>query len=386
MSRWLPRISRGAAGGGGGNTEDIRSYRVIVGNELEGDTEDVCDVLDPGDGSGIASALSAASSRTDIFLRSGIYTLTSVTAPLAVPEGVRLIGAGEGSIDGLGGGDPQTEIVGPDQDDQQILTLAANASLEEMRLTNPTPEGETSGASPALVLGSGGGQRIIRCTAFMQPAGSNERTQVEFFAFDDKSLVRVHQCSIFGAPKGGQQPFPPTRGVRLTGTSGPSIITESVVAGFNEQVILDGDQLTMSDCLIEQIPDFGRGLGVISAQGAETYTDVRIINSRFSNAGAGIGVEFVPQDGELRYCLIANCFFTGSDSSDSGIVVGSPLGNPIVRAAIIRGCAFQDLAEDAIRVESAGRNTIVTENEMSQSTGKIADSSATTELAHNLLT
>ena len=380
-SRWLPRISRGGGGGGGGG--DHQTYRVIVGNELRGDTDDDCDILDPGDGSGLASALAAASAGDDIFVRSGVYTLTDVTAPLAVPEGVRFIGAGEGGpLTAVGGGSPQTEIVGPSAGDQQIFTLAADSALEELRITNPTPTAETSGGN-SLVTATGGGQRIARCTAFMQPNGAVSRTQLYFFSFADKSLVRIHQCNMFGVT-GSQQQFTLTRGIFMTGVGAPAYITETVVEEFDDQVFLDGDNLAVSDGVFTA-PANGRCIAVRPNQGAAQYRDVRITSCRFNGTGTSTCVVISPSDAELRYCLIDNCVFVGVDNNDTGISVGTGLGVPITRASVVRGCGFESFALAAISIESSAENTILLANEMSQSPGKITNNSATTESAHNLV-
>jgi hypothetical protein len=75
---------------------DHQAHYYIVGNSLAGDTNSVCNFLDPGDGSGIAAALVAASSATpprDVYVRPGTYTLIQ---QLDIAEGVRLLGAGRG--------------------------------------------------------------------------------------------------------------------------------------------------------------------------------------------------------------------------------------------------------------------------------------------------
>lgn len=115
----VPLYGAGASGlgGGGGQTQDHQSPRIIVGNAPAGDTTYVCDFLDPGDGSGIAAALAAAGALAallnppgtptsatilvDVRLRAGRYVFVDT---LDLPENVRLIGAGE----------RQTMIVPPD--------------------------------------------------------------------------------------------------------------------------------------------------------------------------------------------------------------------------------------------------------------------------------
>lgn len=77
----------------------ILSYRFVVGNALEGDTADMCDFLDPGDGTGVEAAIAAAAvGGGDIFVRRGSYDFVTggVITPLSIPTDVRVHGAGVG--------------------------------------------------------------------------------------------------------------------------------------------------------------------------------------------------------------------------------------------------------------------------------------------------
>jgi hypothetical protein len=133
-----------AIGGGGGSATDHFAPRIIVGNVLSGDpaTPQVAPfryIPDPGDGSGIALALSeAAASEGDVFVRSGAYTLPLGTATLDVPAGVTLRGAGWG----------ETIITGaPDQ--RAVFRVGQLATLADLRIIMPLP---ASGATGDLVV------------------------------------------------------------------------------------------------------------------------------------------------------------------------------------------------------------------------------------------
>ncbi len=90
---WLP-----LSGGPPPSGPDHQFPSIIVGNALNGDTLLVCDILDPGDGSGIQLALTSATYGNiggfaqDVYVRPGVYGPTT----LNIPEGVRLLGAGRG--------------------------------------------------------------------------------------------------------------------------------------------------------------------------------------------------------------------------------------------------------------------------------------------------
>jgi len=95
--------SGGQPGPGGGPDRFAPKY--LVGNVPAGDSATPYSqagfeyIPDPGDGSGIAAALIAASlpgGLGDVWIRPGIYTL--VTGGLVVPAGVRLMGAGDATV------------------------------------------------------------------------------------------------------------------------------------------------------------------------------------------------------------------------------------------------------------------------------------------------
>jgi len=77
-----------------------QTARFIVGNALAGDTIHTCDFLDPGNGTGLAAAITAATALgygVDIFVRAGTITLNPalVALPLVLPANCTLRGAGQ---------------------------------------------------------------------------------------------------------------------------------------------------------------------------------------------------------------------------------------------------------------------------------------------------
>lgn len=97
----VPVYGARAKGAGGGLDYDLNFYspKFIVGNALAGDTVADCNYLDPGDGTGIAAALLAASlspyTQVDIRCKSGVFTLPNGTL-FTLAQGQRLFGAGTG--------------------------------------------------------------------------------------------------------------------------------------------------------------------------------------------------------------------------------------------------------------------------------------------------
>lgn len=105
-ARYLPNIGSRAAGGGGGAAADRFAPTIIVGNTLAGDpaTDQVAPfryIPDPGDGTGIALALTEAAALVDgawVHIRRGTYTLAAGVLPLAIPDNTRVTGDGRSTL------------------------------------------------------------------------------------------------------------------------------------------------------------------------------------------------------------------------------------------------------------------------------------------------
>lgn len=146
--RWPVRISGGTGGGGGGGGgADKFAPRIIVGNVLAGDPADAQAapfeyIPDPGDGSGIAQALSTISGGGEIYVRPGTYdfSLGSIAGPLAIPAGVQLRGAGIGA----------TLIITAQVGDRAAFALQSLASLSDMSVSS-SADGTDTSTSDALV-------------------------------------------------------------------------------------------------------------------------------------------------------------------------------------------------------------------------------------------
>ena len=123
-------------GGGGGmtpggntpaSTRDHQGPRIIVGNALAGDTIDVCDYLDAGDGVQLQAAITAASVPTnkyDVWVRPGFIQLS---APITVANFVTVRFADIGSV-------VQVSTL-----DRRGFILGTGASLYNLRLQVTTP-------------------------------------------------------------------------------------------------------------------------------------------------------------------------------------------------------------------------------------------------------
>lgn len=126
-------------GSGGSSGSDHFAPKYVVGNVLAGDPAVGSGppfryIPDPGDGSGIALALTQPNGPGDIWIRPGTYTLAAALP--AVPAGVLVRGSGRDT----------TIIVGLSAGDQGVFALSAGSGLHDMTVQSPAPTGATAGS------------------------------------------------------------------------------------------------------------------------------------------------------------------------------------------------------------------------------------------------
>lgn len=120
----------------------------VVGNALAGDTQNDCDILDPGDGSGIAYALTLPKGLGNIAIRNGLYdfnlgTIGANDQPLAIPSDIVVMGTG-----------PATVVrARTDGHSQGVFVLNARAILTRMSCVAPQPTVPTGGTTALISVG-----------------------------------------------------------------------------------------------------------------------------------------------------------------------------------------------------------------------------------------
>lgn len=169
-------------GGGGGGTTDHFAPTIIVGNVLAGDpavaqAAPFRYIPDPGDGSGIALALSeaVALSAGVVHIRRGQYGLTDPAVfPLTVPPGVIVRGEGWGDIgSGVGG----TLIAAPLSVTQRMFVMGENSALEDLLLLAASPTGEITDTAGIGMVESESIFSMRRVFAFNTAQGNSDKVQ-----------------------------------------------------------------------------------------------------------------------------------------------------------------------------------------------------------------
>lgn len=150
-------IHLSAGGGGSGppppGSVDHFAPKYLIGNIPNGDdavpynTAGFMYIPDPGDGMGIALALTQPNGPGDLWIRPGTYNfnLGAVVSPLAIPPSVRVYGSGDTTI-----------VIGRSTLNQGIFTLSTLSQLREMRLLVLASDAGSLG-SDAMVRVSGQG-------------------------------------------------------------------------------------------------------------------------------------------------------------------------------------------------------------------------------------
>lgn len=152
-------VPRRGGGAPPGPTPDITPYRITVGCSAApyNDSSLICDILDPGDGSGIAAAVTAANAfaaqtvvgkdfSVEIALRAGVYDFNqpgSPTAPLTLNPGVSLIGPSSASV----------ALLGRISGDQGLLIKQAGGTIRGLSILYPETQAPQTGfGSDAILL------------------------------------------------------------------------------------------------------------------------------------------------------------------------------------------------------------------------------------------
>jgi len=175
----MVKFFQGPGTGGGGPSIDRFAPRIVVGNVPAGDSNvsqgaPFQYIPDPGDGSGLAAAITAlAATGGRIYVRRGTYTFGgagSPALPLVVPSGVLIEGESGG---GEGGRGSSTNLVAPGgATAQDMFQLSANAALERVRITVPANSGGAPGGAGVVQL-LGAGARFAH--AHIDMSGASQR-------------------------------------------------------------------------------------------------------------------------------------------------------------------------------------------------------------------
>lgn len=357
MPQWPPRVPR--AGGSGPTPPggaDIRAPKLIVGNEPAGDTIDVCDFLDPGDGTGIAAALAAAADTGgDIWLRPGRYNMglpDSPPLPLSMNGGITIRGSGSLPSTGtFGPGASASVIVVGDQ--RAVLTASDFVDLIDIYFE--VAPIAVAAAGTRMVNVATGFLRMTRVSAFL-PFGFNTNESLQWLF--SAGTLRAHNSQILGAYQNGAEGGTPL-GVYLANT------LESVadwMFGVDIGAQLGAGSVTGGDWTTALLGMEIRGRAHISSL------------NLIVEGPATAGIQVTGADASVIGCYIRGA--AGEGQSAQGIAVGA--GSTRCR---ITGNHISDF-ETAVFVGSGAR-VLIGFNDLEDNGESVADQSLYTENAHN---
>lgn len=355
------------ASGGSLNTRD--AHQIVVGSEANGDIAGVdADIVDPGDGSGIAQALSDAAALNrpvDVRLRPMDVTLDSSTAPLEVPRAVRLVGA-TGSLNAA------SVINGRDSGDQTVIRMLLDTELVDVRINSPAPVETITSPEAGVIEVTESQTRIERVTLDVETSTEPRAQRFGIRFADDTEQHRVVDCRLTG---GTQQDGSPTVGVFA---AGETRIHGCNVTGWDTPIFSSVSDIQITETKVSG--NFGAVLLSIDSPGdrAALISDCWITPTE--DAGSCIEVRNVG-DSAVRGALISNCFLE-ADGITRGIRLSG--GAQDLTHTIVRGCAIIGPDTGVEIVDAAVVNAIIGFNNLTDVTTPIDDNGTGTEVAHNV--
>lgn len=185
----------------------------LVGNALNGDTTSVCDILDPGDGTGIEQAISEvqAAGGGEVLLLVGNYDLVSggVSTPIAVPATVKVRGIKRDEVTIEARMTPGVS--------ESMSVFDVQGELEDMTIFVDGPGATNDGSEDYFVnIQAGGKARRVTMTFGTITAGQHTEFAPIQAAFRFESESVLEECVVENAPSflwsGGTDHFHAFRG------------------------------------------------------------------------------------------------------------------------------------------------------------------------------
>jgi len=310
------------------NGPDKFAPKYLVGNVPAGDSATAYSsggfvyIPDPGDGSGIASALSSAAAVLgDVWIRPGLYDFGSgiVVMPLTVPPGCRVQGAGVRA----------TTLRARPSGDQGVFVLPADLggnpgiqSVRDMELQAPSASGSGTGSEAVILVQGGGAVLNGLLIGYNTDAQSTLRNGILVNTAVNTSIPQTSIESVSVTPTGSTiQPG------NIDATSGIKVVEGQVAA--RNTLVLSGDigyelrnlqtDPNSGGCILFGTEVYALDIGqygVFTTQvvGASNATALRISNGVFTGAnvappplGLGTRIGSLVESGFL--CSLRACAF-----------------------------------------------------------------------------
>lgn len=238
---------------GGGGT-DVRGANIVIGNSANGDTSDVCDALDTGNGTLLKSTIEGASAGDLVFVRAGTYDLgAGPQTRITIPAGVRVVCAGRG----------MTIIKAWTGADGRAIRIT-DGWLEDVTVEAPAPTVQTVAGDVVEVDTTFG--RLYRVhvdfTGAWESVTPANVTIVSGFGFANCE-IDVQQCKATGMSRGNDwQPFASVaaaqqRGFNLDTCSGQMADCRTT-EGYYAFYLVDGRDMMFRD--LHGVGHWHRGL------------------------------------------------------------------------------------------------------------------------------
>lgn len=356
--QWPVRIGVQASGGGPPPPASVDHFapKYIVGNVPAGDPvapqgAPFFYIPDAGTGAGIAMALAmAVGAPGDVWIRPGTYVLT---APLVVPPGIRVWGAGVSTI-----------IRSPGAGNMGLFQLGVGSTLGYMRLES-IQTGPSVG-SPALVQAQSETLLEVLSIAQTLTLSGPMRGALAYSSAAGETRNRARDLDIEITGTGGAAPASWTRGVSFSTNPG----------GGNPVVFADRVSITGGDvALVIEQGAWVQSQGFFDSQAARAVYlgrdgTARLHNMRaFPSPTALYGVEGQDCTGS---CIFDSFFVAppgGSPAGSAGFFFNNPSSGSTLEAlrivnSDVIGFAPGTSFDDAVRLQGNIIHSVVANNRL----------------------
>lgn len=341
------------------------------------------DILDPGDGTGLQSALAASAAlgfNADVRLRPCLLVLT--TGPLTVQTGTRLIGAGL----------EQSFVGGATSGDQGVFIMQPQTSLEELTAAVPDPAAATAG-STSIVVTTAGQVEFRRVRFSMQArAGVNPYTVNNLLDLVDRDSCVVDDCDFDGTDLNGDG----AASIGILVQSGAAttvnrscLIKSCTFQDQNTSIQLQSDETSIIGCSIDA-GDIGINIGVDTLSAALgrgiIIADNRIITQQVSGAGTfGILMSLNGTSGLEGSIIDGNAITPAAGSGSFGISLTTTATGTLDETTIT-GNTITGGPDNGVSIGTSDcNNTLVVGNTAFQAATPITDNGTLSEVAHNIV-
>lgn len=384
----VPPFSGGMGGSGGAGGPDRFAPKYLVGNVPAGDSATPYSssgftyIPDPGDGTGIATALAYANAADpsfvatgDVWIRPGLYDLslpTSPAAPFTVPAAVTVRGSGGWGM-GLGG-NYATRIKGRTTGDLRVFLCSGTGSaLDGLEVVSAVASGV--GATGEALIEVNGDVRLSNLFVTYENNATPAASLVACVTVStSKATLRAEHCTFLVYPtKAGALGASGLNNVITRG--GTSTFTACRFEGGDYGIFIPADAISTTRVLVNaSLLQNSRWAGLYAHSVGASFSlvgDTRITLTSIDDVSAAV---YAPA-GAAPCTMTLRCSINNTSTAGTGVLAAT------TKSTITGSTIVADTGIDT----SAGADTVIVANVITAAPAQYIIPSGTDEVAHNIL-